>query len=134
VGPVMVANPLPAWDSNQVLNSSDPADKIYVDPKTNIPASIAIPAVGKAGWAWLQPYNETMPTVQEPGFPRAEKRPRVVKNTAGQIEIVPPPYMAIGVGTVDSIPRFEDAPYLAVEGYLRQTGPLMKPGPTKAGS
>ncbi|KAH6662061.1 hypothetical protein B0J14DRAFT_611156 [Halenospora varia] len=132
-GPILVTEPLPAWDAGQALKADDPADKIYVDPKTKIPASVAIPAVGKAGWAWLQPYDEPVPEVPEPGFPRAEVRPRVGRGAAGQVEIVPPPYLAVGVGKVDGTPRFEDAPYLAVEGYLRQTGPLMQPGSAKAG-
>lgn len=60
-------------------------------------SGVGIP-VGIAEWAWLQPY--------------------VVD---GDEE-----YMPLGIGKGDGRPRFEEAPYTTLEGYLQLKGPIFK--------
>lgn len=120
VGPLLVTADVPAWSDDlakHVLQPTDAADAV-------LPGSqVAVPSVGKAGWAWLQPYR---PPPQSSDA-KAASRGRAVRGVGDKIQVDPPPYVALGVGVVDGRPRFEDSPYTVVEGYLRQTAPLESP-------
>jgi hypothetical protein len=122
VGPVLVTKDVPAWNKDMpshILKPTDPPGEVLAG------SEVAVPSIGKAGWAWLQPYDEPIP--KSLAGSKANGKSGAVGSSGDKIDIKPPPYIAMGVGKVDSRPRFEDSPYTVLEGYLRQTGPLMKP-------
>ena len=101
-GPLIVTKDVPPY----VPNNQVPQDN-----------AIAIPAMGAAQWEWLQPYD-----VPAGSNKAIDDSPVTV---AGQ-EVLPPTFMGLGLGKVDTLPRFEDAPYTAVEGILQLLEPIMK--------
>jgi hypothetical protein len=122
-GPLLVARDVPSLRgadlAEHVLRPDDPPGAVLPGGGDS---AVAVPSVGKAAWAWLQPYPRAdLPPPPAPS-PAAADVPRE------RVEVVPPPYVALGVGGVDGRPRFEKGPYTIVEGYLRQTAPLASPG------
>lgn len=73
----------------------DPTKADYLASTAKLP-TIPIPAIQSADWAWLQPY-------------------------VGEDQ---PVYNALGVGPIDTRPRYERGPYVAVEGFLQLREPL----------
>ncbi|KAK4040197.1 hypothetical protein C8A01DRAFT_35799 [Parachaetomium inaequale] len=114
VGPLLVPADVPALAGQElakhVLRPGDAPGAVLQG------SEVAAPCVGKARWAWLQPYYDP-----DAGGVKAG-------GAGGKMELVPPPYVALGVGGVDGTPRFEAGPYTAVEGFLRQTEPMASPG------
>jgi hypothetical protein len=83
VGPVLLTNDVP------VLKGDDLAKHVLKpeDPPGNVLPGfqVALPTVGKAEWAWLQPY------------PPPDDA-RSVRDDGGKIQVKPPPYVALEVG------------------------------------
>lgn len=99
LGPLLVPTDVMAF------LSSDKAKKVPIPPDVTTPApgdksktnKIPIPAMGLAEWRWRQPWMD------------ADE-----KETMIDLEIE----------TLDQRPRFEKAPYTAIEGYLELVAPL----------
>lgn len=103
LGPLLVPTDVTAF------LSSDKAKKVPIPPDVTTPApgdksktnKIPIPAIGLAEWRWRQPWVD------------ADE-----KETMIDLEIE----------TLDQRPRFQQAPYTAIEGYLELVAPLMAHG------
>ncbi|KNC98347.1 uncharacterized protein SPPG_06056 [Spizellomyces punctatus DAOM BR117] len=76
-----------------------------VDAEPATTKGIPFPASNVANWEWLQPYVTTKGTDAKP--------------TTN--------FYQLGVDFVDERPRFEAAPYTAIEGYLRLRTPIEAP-------
>lgn len=100
MGPLIVPGEtqIPDFASSGEVSASDPPTKTY--PGSGIP----IPAVGVGQWQWLQPYDQS------------------------STDVPAPKYMGLGLKKTDVLARYEDGPYLAVEGYLRLAAPLASAG------
>ncbi|KAL7276585.1 hypothetical protein RUND412_000427 [Rhizina undulata] len=108
MGPLMVTADIPAYQEKYRLKSNYNLN----NPNTVVPGSaVPIPALGIADWNWLQPYVEQ--TSSESG-----------KEGDGAERIV---YMPLGLGKLDNRPKFEKAPYVAIEGYLQLKKPIIRP-------
>ncbi|KAJ4410669.1 hypothetical protein N0V85_003926 [Neurospora sp. IMI 360204] len=110
MGPLLAAQDVSGFKSEFRL------DKSYnlADPTQVFPGSgLGIPAMQTGEWAWLQPYS-IRPDGTEGG------------------EDATTDFMAMDMAAVDERPRFQPAPYTALEGYmqLRQAiGQAVDPGP-----
>ncbi|MCJ1355361.1 MAG: hypothetical protein MMC33_005352 [Icmadophila ericetorum] len=101
-GPLIITQDVPPYVPNNTV------------PQNN---AIAIPAVGAAQWEWLQPYD-----VPAGSTTAIDDNPVTPAGT----EVPPPTYMGLGLAKVDTVPRFENAPYVAIEGILQLVEPIMK--------
>lgn len=100
MGPVMVTQDVPDYQKKYKLT----ADYDLTKPDMVVPGSaVAIPALGVADWDWLQPYIDPEETVND-----------------GRV------YTPLGVGKLDNRPRFEKAPYTAIEGYFQLKKPIVR--------
>ncbi|KAF2217278.1 hypothetical protein CERZMDRAFT_109041 [Cercospora zeae-maydis SCOH1-5] len=114
LGPLLVTKDVPAYNSEYRLKtgynlgvegkeSTNPVQALYPE------ASIGIPAVEVADWAWLQAY-----WAKEDGPNDAVSPGETV-------------YMPLRIEKTDTRPRYEPGPYTAVEGYLQMRRPIMGP-------
>jgi hypothetical protein len=128
MGPLLVAaRDVPAFQAAYELGPDgyDVADDARVLPNSGL----GIPAQQTGQWAWLQPYDVEAAAArggrgqEERGgqggragaggtAAGAAGRPRVTK------------FMAMDMATVDERPRFEPAPYTALEGYMQLRRPI----------
>ncbi|KAM7183888.1 hypothetical protein V8F20_012449 [Naviculisporaceae sp. PSN 640] len=115
VGPVLLTTPPPGFKSEYQLT---PASDVKNAP---VAGSIGLPALNKGLWRWLQPYPPTSGGTREKG---GEEEKAGEGGGAGDDPPPPPNYMPLSLLTADSRPRFEAAPYVAVEGYLQLAEPL----------
>lgn len=100
MGPLVLTTDVPGYNSDYKLKSD-------YDLKTaqTVPGSaIGIPAMAAADWDWLQAYS-----VDEAG--------------SGEEKTA---FMPLGLGGTDTRPRFEEAPYTAIEGYLQLKRAIMR--------
>lgn len=104
IGPLIVTEDVPQYSPEFKLTQD--YNLATQEAKTFPAAKIGIPAVALADWSWLQPYISTDKADAE---------------TNGRV------YMPLNIKPVDDRPRFEPAPYTAVEGYLQMKKPIMRP-------
>jgi hypothetical protein len=139
MGPLICTQDVPAFNSDYVLKS----DYNLQDPEQLFPGpGLPIPSVAQAQWSWLQPYphQKTVGVVARRSLTEEDKKraKRRAPKTAQAKDAAPPAaetatatndplFMALGVETVDARPRFEAAPYTAVEGYLQLRQPILSP-------
>ncbi|KAI9749955.1 MAG: 40S ribosomal protein S28, partial [Chaenotheca gracillima] len=99
-GPILVPNDVPQFDPTKII-----AKDYRLDDETPMAqtGTIPIPAIGLTDWGWLQPYWDP-----------------VEKATN---------YNLLGVEAVSSIPRWDNAPYVATEGFLQMKKPFSPPAP-----
>lgn len=101
LGPIVVTEDVEKYNTEE--NKALPVD-YKLDP-ANDPtikdSAVGMPALQTGNWAWLQPYLKNAESGQE--------------------------YRALGLGKVDSAPRFESGPYTAIEGYLQLKQPIIRP-------
>ncbi|EFW19464.1 conserved hypothetical protein [Coccidioides posadasii str. Silveira] len=71
-------------------------------------SAVGIPSLQSGSWAWLQPF---------------------INATSDN-----PEYMALGLGKVDSRPKYQKGPYTAIEGYLQLKAPIIRPEDAASGS
>ncbi|KAK5217063.1 hypothetical protein LTR72_010059 [Exophiala xenobiotica] len=109
MGPLLVATPqsIPAQcNLDKVLTDKYDLTDIdqfeIADPTVNVP----LPALNTADWAWLQPY-----AVPDSSTHKA----------------LSTKYNALPLGRLDNKPRYEKTPYVAIEGYLQLTKPIVEP-------
>ena len=104
IGPLLVTEDVPQYSPDFKLTSDY---NLATQDTTKFPtAKISIPAVALADWSWLQPYIST---------------DKADEDTNGRV------YMPLNIKPVDDRPRFEPAPYTAVEGYLQMKKPILRP-------
>lgn len=96
-GPLLLTDDVPTYDEDHRLEPDYQLTPPAKDQTVPLSA-IKIPALSVADWSWLQPY------VDEHGDPEA--------------------FMALGLGQLDSKPKFDKGPYTAVEGYLQMKAPI----------
>jgi hypothetical protein len=122
MGPLLATRDVPAFQAAYELGPDgyDVADDARVLPNSGL----GIPAQQTGQWAWLQPYDVEDPAASGEGGQDtrreqgggggagADGRPRVTK------------FMAMDMATVDERPRFEPAPYTALEGYMQLRRPI----------
>ncbi|KAF5856161.1 hypothetical protein ETB97_007818 [Aspergillus alliaceus] len=107
LGPIVVTDDVEKYNTKD----NEPLPPNYkLDPASDPTikgSAVGIPALQAGNWAWLQPFLKGSGTEQE--------------------------YKALGLGKVDSGPRFEPGPYTALEGYLQLKQPIVRPavGDTK---
>ncbi|THC90265.1 hypothetical protein EYZ11_010273 [Aspergillus tanneri] len=86
-------------DSDYNLRDHDPTIK---------DSAVGMPALQTGDWAWLQPFSNP-------------------STGGGAQEGNTPKYMSLGLGKVDSAPKYESGPYTALEGYLQLKQPIVRP-------
>ena len=108
VGPVLTTQDVPEYSPEYVLSddySVNGTQQVYSKQKIDLPTNVA-------EWNWLQPYvnedTKNPPAKDKSGDSDASS------TTSNDIDFMP-----IALGRVDSIPRFENGPYTAIEGYLQ---------------
>lgn len=103
LGPLLVTTDVTAPPSSeQAKEVQIPADVAVPPPSDEVKTGkVPIPAMGLAEWCWQQPC----------GGADADGNPTTT--------------MKLGIETLDQRPRFEEAPYTAIEGYLELITPLM---------
>jgi hypothetical protein len=101
LGPILMPNDAPPYDSSRVLAAGADLKNIADPPAGTSP--FPIPAIGVADWAWLQPYAIDPVSVDNISF-------NPFKLTA-----------------VADEPKLENTPYTAVEGYLYLKQPITLP-------
>ena len=133
MGPLISTQDVPAFDPKYELTS----DYNLLDPTQVYPGSLPIPSLAQAQWSWLQPYPQAVTGAVARRKLTEEDKKRIARRAPKRAQIddaVPPApsattsdpaFMAIGVETVDGRPRFEAAPYTAVEGYLQLRQPIL---------
>lgn len=104
IGPLLVTEDVPPYSPEFKLTSD--YNLATQDAKKYPTAKIGIPAVALADWSWLQPYIST---------------DKADADTDGRV------YMPLNIKPIDDRPRFEPAPYTAVEGYLQMKKPILRP-------
>jgi len=107
VGPIITTSDVPPFSADYELTSAQDEKIMPTGPGGT--GGIGIPSLPIGDWAWLQPYVQKEKVPGE-GVDGEETR-----------------FMALPIAKVDSIPRFEKGPYVAVEGYLQLRQPLSKP-------
>lgn len=106
LGPMIMPNDVPSYDTNRVLTSGSnlkDSDKFKYPPGT---PKFSIPAIGVADWVWLQPYAVSPVSTDGISF------------NPFQLTAVP------------NEPKYERTPYTAVEGYLYLKEPITNPSTT----
>jgi hypothetical protein len=101
MGPILVTEDVQQyWNPKKTLTQNyklDPPE----DDQTIKDSTVGIPSLPIANWAWLQPFVDPDDNKQK--------------------------YMALGLGKVDSRPKYEKGPYTAIEGYLQLKTPIVRP-------
>ncbi|KAF8469771.1 hypothetical protein BDZ91DRAFT_808971 [Kalaharituber pfeilii] len=97
MGPLVLTKDVPGFNPNHALTTNYNLTQNVLYPK----CAVGIPALQSGDWAWLQAYS-VLNGSKEGGGKDAQTE-----------------YMPLAIGKVDDRPRFEDAPYCAVEGYLQ---------------
>ncbi|KAL8692914.1 MAG: hypothetical protein Q9224_003863 [Gallowayella concinna] len=99
-GPILLDEPLPAYDEGRKVNQDYRLDDESKAPTAN--GTIGVPGVSIGEWAWLQPY----------------------KDSQGQTA-----YNAMDVVKPESSsrPMWKKGPYVATEGFLQQKVPFQPP-------
>jgi hypothetical protein len=101
MGPIIVTEDVQQYyDPKKALSPNyklDPPD----EDDTVKSSAVGIPSLPIASWAWLHPFVNPDSKAQE--------------------------YMALGLGKVDSRPKYEKGPYTAIEGYLQLKAPIVRP-------
>lgn len=101
MGPLLATTDAPPYTPTYALG---PDDYDVKDDNKVLPGSgLGIPAMQTGQWAWLQPYDRPAPA-------------GVGEGETG--------FMAMDMAAVDQRPRFEPAPYTALEGYMQLRRPI----------
>ncbi|KAK4166869.1 hypothetical protein QBC43DRAFT_256573 [Cladorrhinum sp. PSN259] len=98
VGPLMSAKDVPNYNLDYQLRAEEPQKQKVWEKDT-----VDVLPTGVDEWNWLQPY-----------FFEAQKKEVGAKDDESKTRFMP-----IKVGRMDTRPRFEKAPYTAIEGYLQ---------------
>ncbi|KAF8457872.1 hypothetical protein BDZ91DRAFT_701295 [Kalaharituber pfeilii] len=103
MGPLLVTKDVPGFVPSKALqdNYDLTSDKTLLES-----SGIGVPSMQAGEWAWLQAYS-----VDKNG-----------KESGG--EDAQTKFVALGMAAVDPRPRFEPAPYAAVEGYMQLRKPI----------
>ncbi|OIW33118.1 hypothetical protein CONLIGDRAFT_163056 [Coniochaeta ligniaria NRRL 30616] len=117
LGPLLLTAPPPAYKRELVLGpDTDVADAKVAGPAGGMPG----PAAGV--WRWLQPYVRP----KEDDEDETSRRGGGGAGAPAVAPAAPPPdYIPLGLASVDSRPRFERPPYVAVEGFLQLAEPVV---------
>lgn len=111
LGPLVVTQDVPVYDRDYRLTANYNLADEPVVPKS----AVGIPAMAAADWNWLQPYVDGTGRREQTGG-------RETASAAGDTTA----FMALGMGAIDNRPRFEKAPYNAIEGYLQLKAPIVR--------
>ncbi|KAI0096973.1 hypothetical protein GGR51DRAFT_542181 [Nemania sp. FL0031] len=141
LGPVLVTSNVP---NTQEVFKLDSEDDIR---KTPTIGNIGLPVLDAAQWSWLQPYVDDKSDPEYPlgaasGGHRSSDTPTATPESGVQMSsgadpsapkpptsdkqplAATPDHIPLALLPVDARPRFQSAPYLAVEGYLQLSEPL----------
>ncbi|EGX44202.1 hypothetical protein AOL_s00210g74 [Orbilia oligospora ATCC 24927] len=105
VGPLIVTKDVPRYNPKLRLKPGYDLQKDQM-PETG---TVPLPALDMAEWVWLQPYITDDKEVIEK------------EKLDGRV------FMPIEISKIDGRPKFEDAPYTAIEGFLQMKKPLVRP-------
>lgn len=100
IGPLVMTADVPAYDPAYRLEG----DRYLKDDTTVPKGAVGVPALPAADWNWLQPYS-----VWNAGIDEEETS-----------------FMALGLSATDTRPRFEQGPYMSIEGYLQLKKPIVR--------
>lgn len=127
VGPVLLTVDVPKAPNS--VASSVTGDPPPPDPNAG---KIGLPALTVGQWQWWQPYP---PAVKVGDGEDAEKEDAQVGEEASlPVPDLQPQYQKLPLVQVDGRPRFEIAPYTAVEGFLQLVQPIATSTPSSAGN
>lgn len=111
-GPLLITGDVPAFDPRYAL----PADYSGKLAGLAFPGSaLELPSLRLAEWTWLQGYHVEN-TEQAGGSGEA--------HVGGGDDDEQRKFMALDLGKLDAIPRFQAGPYTAIEGYLQMATPI----------
>jgi hypothetical protein len=114
MGPLIATTDVPAFCPKKALG---PESYDVADPKAVLADSgLGIPAMQAGEWAWLQPYYEASTSASGAG--QTGDGDAAGGGTTR--------FMAMDMAAVDQRPRFESAPYVAVEGYMQLRKPIQQ--------